>query len=37
MLLEDQLVSNDEREKMLEAKIDDLIRELPKNFWSDKS
>ncbi len=37
MLLEDQLVSSDEREKMLEAKTDDLIRELPKNFWSDKS
>lgn len=37
MLLEDQLVSNDERAKMLEAKIDDLVRELPKDFWSDKS
>jgi predicted DNA-binding mobile mystery protein A len=37
MLLEDQLVSNDERKKMLDAKVEDLIRELPKDFWSDKS
>ena len=37
MLLEDQVVSNDEREKMLDAKIEDLIREIPKDFWSDKS
>jgi predicted DNA-binding mobile mystery protein A len=37
MLLEDQVVSNDEREKMLDAKIEDFIRELPKDFWSDKS
>jgi predicted DNA-binding mobile mystery protein A len=37
MLLEDQVVSNDEREKMLDAKIEDLIREQPKDFWSDKS
>jgi predicted DNA-binding mobile mystery protein A len=37
MLLEDQVVSNDEREKMLDAKIEDLLRELPKDFWSDKA
>lgn len=37
MLLEDQQVSNDERRKMLESKVEDLIRELPKDFWSDKS
>ena len=37
MLLEDQQVSNDEREKMLDAKVEDLIRELPKDFWSGKS
>ncbi len=36
MLLEDQLVSNDERKKMLDAKVEDLIRELPKDFWVDK-
>ena len=37
MLLEDQLVSNDERKKMLDAKMEDLIREMPKDFWSEKS
>jgi predicted DNA-binding mobile mystery protein A len=37
MLLEDQLVSNDERKKMLDAKVEDLMREMPKDFWSDKS
>ena len=36
MLLEDQQVSNDEQKKMLEAKVEDLIREPPKDFWSDK-
>lgn len=36
MLLEDQLVSNNERKKMLDAKIEDLIREIPKDFWSEK-
>ena len=35
MLLEDQLVSNDERKKMLDAKLEDLIREMPKDFWSE--
>jgi predicted DNA-binding mobile mystery protein A len=35
MLLEDQLVSNDERNKMLDAKLEDLIREMPKDFWSE--
>ena len=37
MLLEDQQVSNDELKKMLNAKVEDLVREMPKNFWSDKS
>lgn len=37
MLLEDQLLSNDERKKMLDAKVEDLIRDMPKDFWSDKS
>jgi predicted DNA-binding mobile mystery protein A len=37
MLLEDQIVSNDEQQKMLEAKVEDLIRNLPNDFWSDKS
>lgn len=36
MLLEDQQVSNDERKKMLDAKVEDLLRELPKNFWSEE-
>lgn len=36
MLLEDQMVSNDEQQKMLEDKIDDLIRNIPNDFWSDK-
>ncbi len=35
MLLEDQQVSNDERQKMLQAKIDDLTREMPKDFWTE--
>ncbi len=37
MLLEDQLVSNDEQQKMIDAKVEDMIREIPKEFWSDKS
>ena len=37
MLLEDQQVSNYERRKMLDSKVEDLIREQPKDFWSDKS
>ncbi|MCD6187746.1 MAG: mobile mystery protein A, partial [Desulfuromusa sp.] len=36
MLLEDQLVSNDEQQKMIDAKVEDMIREIPKDFWSDK-
>jgi len=36
MLLEDQQVSNEERKKMLEAKIDDLTHEIPKDFWKQK-
>jgi len=36
MLLEDQQVSNEERRKMLESKIDDLTREMPKDFWTQK-
>lgn len=37
MLLEDQIVSNDEQHKMLEEKVEDLIRNLPNDFWSDKA
>ena len=36
MLLEDQQVSNEERQKMLESKIDDLAREMPNDFWTQK-
>lgn len=36
MLLEDQQVSSEERRKMLESKIDDLAREMPKDFWTQK-
>ncbi|MBE0502070.1 MAG: mobile mystery protein A [Desulfuromonadales bacterium] len=37
MLLEDQAVSADEQQKMLEDKVQELIRNLPHDFWSDKS
>ncbi len=36
MLLEDQQVSKKERNKMLEAKVDGLAREMPKGFWTEK-
>jgi len=36
MLLENQQVSSTEQQKMIEAKIDDLIREIPKDFWTAK-
>ncbi len=36
MLLENQLVSNEEMKKMLDDKIDDLMRDMPKDFWSNK-
>lgn len=36
MLLEDQQLSNEERRKMLESKIDDLAREMPNDFWTQK-
>ena len=36
MLLEDQMVSSEELEKMLEAKVDDMVRDLPKDFWAEK-
>ncbi|AMV71525.1 antitoxin, XRE family [Desulfuromonas sp. DDH964] len=35
MLLEDQLVSDDELQKMLEEKVEELIRNIPNDFWSD--
>ncbi len=35
MLLEDQLVSNDERKKMFDAKVEDLLRDTPRDLWSD--
>ena len=37
MLLEDQMVSNDEQQKMFEDKVEDLIRNIPNDFWSDKA
>ena len=37
MLLEDQLVSNEERQMMFESKVEDLLRDLPKDFWVDMS
>ena len=37
MLLEDQSVSDDERKKMFDAKVEDLVREIPRNFWADES
>ena len=37
MLLEDQLVSNDEQQKMINDKVEDMIRDIPRDFWSDKS
>jgi predicted DNA-binding mobile mystery protein A len=36
MLLEDQMVSNDEQKKMFEDKVEDLIRNIPNDFWADK-
>lgn len=36
MLLEDQMVSNDEQQKMFEAKVEDLMHNIPNDFWSDK-
>jgi predicted DNA-binding mobile mystery protein A len=36
MLLEDQSVSDDERKKMFDAKVEELIREMPRDFWSEK-
>lgn len=37
MLLEDQMVSNDEQQKMFKDKVEDLIRNVPNDFWSDKT
>ena len=37
MLLEDQMVSIDEQQKMLEDKVEDLTRDIPRDFWSNKS
>lgn len=37
MLLEDQLVSQEEQLKLLEEKVEDLVRNLPADFWSDKT
>lgn len=36
MLLEDQRVSNEEQQKMLEEKVEGLMRNLPHDFWSEK-
>lgn len=37
MLLEDQMVSINEQQKMLEDKVEDLTRDIPSDFWSNKS
>jgi len=37
MLLEDQMVSNDEQQKMFKDKVEDLLRNIPNDFWSDKT
>jgi predicted DNA-binding mobile mystery protein A len=37
MLLEDQMVSINEQQKMLKDKVEDLIRDIPRDFWSNKS
>ena len=37
LFLEDQIVSIDEQQKMLEDKVDDLTRDIPSDFWSNKS
>jgi predicted DNA-binding mobile mystery protein A len=36
MLLENQQVSREEQQKMLESKVDDLIREMPRDFWREQ-
>lgn len=33
MLLENQQVSSEERQKMLQSKVDDLVRDMPRDFW----
>jgi hypothetical protein len=35
MLLEDQQLSSREQEKVLEAEIDDLMKNLPKELWDN--
>lgn len=37
MILEDQQLQEPERQKMLQAMIEDLVREMPKDLWSAKS
>ena len=37
MLLEDQQVASSERTKMFDAKVEDLMRELPRDLWSGES
>ena len=37
MLLEDQLVSHDEQQKMVEDIVEDMMREIPRGFWSDRA
>ncbi len=37
MLLEDQTVSADEQQQMLEDKVEELIRNAPHDFWSDNT
>ena len=33
MLLENQQVSSEDRQKMLQSKVDDLVRDMPRDFW----
>ncbi len=36
MLLEDQQVTDDEKRKMFDAKVAELLREMPNDFWAQK-
>jgi predicted DNA-binding mobile mystery protein A len=35
MLLEDQMLSNSDQQRMLELMVDELIREMPRDLWSE--
>ena len=36
MMLENQQLADDEQKRMLEVKVDDLVREMPKDLWDNK-